>query len=190
MWHSSHTKITCYTWHSSQTKSHALHVTLLTNQITRVTCDTRHKPNHMRYVTLVTTRPMLHITDQDAMFHAESPRLSEFRDMQWRYIVQRATVAGRWHHWQFSSQVLPHWAHCKDRMLSVRPQTDCSAQRRTHVMAQVVSRRSFLVEAWVRFQLSFYGNRGNHSSNGVLPSCARSVPSMLYRIILALLPLH
>jgi hypothetical protein len=104
--------------------------------------------------------------------------------MQWRCIVQTATIAGRGHHWQFSSQELPHWANCKDRMLFVRPQTDCSAQRRSHIMTQVVSPRSFLAEAWFRFQLSFYGNRGNQSINSIKlsahagPRTGRQVCSM------------
>ena len=46
--------------------------------------------------------------------------------------------------------------------------------------------RSLIAETWVRFQASLNGNRGNQSSNGALPSCTRSVPSMLYRTIVAI----
>jgi len=65
--------------------------------------------------------------------HADSTGLAEYRDMPQRCILQTATVARRRHHLQFSNQALTQWAHCTDRMLSVRPQVDCSAQRQTHV---------------------------------------------------------
>jgi len=92
---------------------------------------------------------MLHITDKDAMAvrmvcHADRTGLSEYRDMPWRCILQTATVAGRRHHLQFNSQALTHWAHCTDRMLFIRPQVDCSAQRRTHVSQLPVFNREDL----------------------------------------------
>jgi hypothetical protein len=66
-------------------------------------------------------------------------------------------------------------------MLFVRPQGDVK-----HSDGSVsVSRRSLISETWVRFQASFNWNRGNQSSNGALPSCTRSVPSMLYCTIVA-----
>jgi len=163
MWHSSNTKITCVTcdtrhkpgnmrhmWYSSQTKSHALPVTLVTNQETCVTCNVSHKPrSHALHVTLATnqitcvTRDICgsspHVTHNRQrrngcmVSHADSAGLAEYRDMPWRCILQTARVAGRRHHLQFSSQALTHWVHCTDRMLFVRPQVDCSAQRRTHV---------------------------------------------------------
>lgn len=89
------------------------------------------------------------------MSHADSAGLSACGDKRWRCILQAAPFVGRRHHLQFSSQALPHWAHCTNRMLFVRPQTDCSGQRWTHVMAQAVSRWSFIAEAWARFQAGF-----------------------------------
>lgn len=154
------TSITCDTrhkpgnmrhiWHSSQTKSQALHVTFVISQVTCVTCEISHKPrSHALHVTLVTnqityvTRGICHSSPHVThnrqrrngcmVCHADSAGLSEYRDMPWRCILQTATVAGLRHHLKFSSQILTHWAHCTDRMLFVRPQGDCSAQRRIRV---------------------------------------------------------
>jgi len=165
-------QVTYVTWYSSQTKSHALHVTLVTNQIT---CATRDVCDSLSHVTRNRQR-----RNGCMVCHADSAGLAEYRDMPWCCILQTATVAGRRHHLQFSSQALTHWAHCTDRMLFVRPQVQHSDGPMS------VSRRSLIAETWVRFQASFNGNRGNQSSDEALASCTRSVPPMLYRTIVAI----